>query len=337
MKKPSIHIGLDVHKQVWQVSAVKQEQEVESFKLSKISKWQEKAKYLDQMIRKKFPGQEIRSGYENGPWGRTLHDSLTKLGWKNKVINGTDIKRSHKDRNHKNDKRDAFLIASQLGSLKGTFLHSLEHEEFKKHVKQRGNMVQQQSKLKVRFRNRVLQEGISWNGNSSDSSRQKLIYDLKAEDHHVADLNMINSQIRVYDFDISSIESDLVEYANKPPYAYYYDNLTSIDGVGFVLATEYVAYYGIVSRFTNFDRFLSYSGLIPKNRQSGYKSVTRDELRYKRPHIRSVYELTYNSLMQFNEDYKGKQIILSEKGSRNIKVKICKTFAKDIYPLWQAT
>ena len=112
-KNQVIYVGIDIHKNSWQVSIRHCRHQLANFSMNP------DALKLAEHLRRNYPEAEYRSVYEAGFCGFEIHRSLCGLGILNIVINPADVPTSGKERANKNDGLDSRKLARELenGSL----------------------------------------------------------------------------------------------------------------------------------------------------------------------------------------------------------------------------
>src|SRR5262245_7821066 len=122
-KGKKVFVGIDVHKRHYSVTCMS---EGEIIKHTTMRASPEK---LVEFLKKYFPESKLKTAYEAGFCGFSLHRYLEKNGIESLVVHPASIEVSSRDR-VKTDKRDSKKIATQLaaGRLKGIHVPSEDRE-----------------------------------------------------------------------------------------------------------------------------------------------------------------------------------------------------------------
>ena len=143
-----VFVGIDVHVKSYSVAIVKNNEIIKSFRMLASPQ-----KLIDN-LRKHYPEDKIKSVYEAGFSGLSLHRNLIEAGIENIVVNPASIEVAANDR-CKTDKRDARKLAWKLSinELKGIIIPSIETENRRRLTRTREEIVSK----RVRTQNQIKQ------------------------------------------------------------------------------------------------------------------------------------------------------------------------------------
>src|SRR5688500_11199515 len=106
----TLYVGIDIHKNDWQVATVHQEICLGNHRMAANSKT------LIEHLRSRYPGATLKCVYESSAWGFTLQRQLTAAGIDCIVVNAADVSTNDKERKRKTDKVDALKLARKHAS-----------------------------------------------------------------------------------------------------------------------------------------------------------------------------------------------------------------------------
>lgn len=107
-QKENIYVGIDMHKQSWNISIMSDCLELKSF--SQLPDPEVLVSYLH----KHFPGARYQSAYEPGFSEFWAHRKLVALSIENIVVNPGDVPTTDKEKKQKRDGPDCRKIARSL-------------------------------------------------------------------------------------------------------------------------------------------------------------------------------------------------------------------------------
>lgn len=150
-----VHLGIDVHKKTYSVTAVCEGQVVKRDTLKA------DPAILLAYCKKHFTGAQVESAYEAGFCGFHLHRNLITHGIKNIVVHAAGIEVAVGDR-AKTDKRDSLKLATHLanGRLKAIRVPSVEREDQRAVTRLRDTFVRQRSRLACQLKSLLFQHGL---------------------------------------------------------------------------------------------------------------------------------------------------------------------------------
>jgi transposase len=264
------YVGLDVHKKSWSVTVRSLEMQVAHFTQPP------SAEALANTLRKKFPGGIFDSAYEAGFCGTTAHELLCKLGINNIMVHPGDIPSTDKQKKNKTDLHDSRSIAEHLEKKNLHAIHVLtrEQQELRSLYRIRETRVKEVTRANNRLKGflhyfgieipeslskkeRLSKRAMDWLGSlemateAGTFAKQELVDELKYQ--------------RTKEYQITK----LLRQQIQKNHADAYKRLTTVPGIGSVIAMALIAEIGDFTRFGNPDEYTSYLGLTPWNDSSG--------------------------------------------------------------------
>lgn len=261
------YIGIDVHKKSWNVSIRNNGLQLKTFSMNPDPK--ELQKYLV----KNYPQGEYLSIYEAGYSGFWIHEELTRLGIKNKVVNPADVPTRGKEKLTKTDSVDSRKLARELEneSISGIYIPTKYHQELRSLCRLRQSLSVHQARLKNRIKGHL-----SFYGKAIPS---------QSELYHWS--NRFIQYLRTIEFDyemgkdyldycieeLESTRNRMAEITRKirlvlPPELIKIF-VSSIPGIGPITAATIYSEIIDMKRFRRVEELASYVGLIPSTFSSG--------------------------------------------------------------------
>lgn len=260
-----VSIGIDVHKTHYTVCSI-----VNGEVVQKVTMPPNGSKLLE-YIRIRFIGAEVRTAYEAGFSGFSLHRILESGGIRNLVVHAGSIEVAIRDR-VKTDKRDSLKLASLLecGRLRGIRVPSIEEERSRLFHRTREQLIRDRTRAVNRIKMRLYQFGIDVPKRITHKSLNEVLnnkdlgleidYSLRK---HVSIWRSLNKDIR----EIDVFQSKRLESNNL------YKIYRSIPGYGLQTASMLLTELGDMSQFRNERGLFSFLGLTPTERSSGEKEI----------------------------------------------------------------
>ncbi|WPV63902.1 IS110 family transposase [Chitinophaga sp. LS1] len=286
----TIFCGIDVHKKTWRVNIRNDEFELEDYSQ------EASVEQLVNHLQKKYPGASYQVAYEAGFCGFSIHRFLSKLGVNCIVANPADVPSTDKEKRRKNDKIDARKISRHLSKteLPPIYVPDLEAEHARTLVRQRGRLVQDQTRCKNRIWHLLMFSGLKLDVDKPQQYwSRKFIATLQSLSCQTESLKMaLNIALEEY-----LLVRKLLSVATKqirtlsihPNYTAVQKLLQSIPGIGIVNAMIIMAELQDMNRFKTLDKLCSYVGIVPDTGSSGendvIKGITQRGNHYLRPAI----------------------------------------------------
>jgi transposase len=262
-----IFVGIDVHKESWQVTARVSGEEVFHGRIA--SEYRVLRKVLD-----RFPGGKIRVAYEAGPCGFGLHDQLKEDGVEVIVVPPSLIPIESGNK-VKTDKRDSRKLARLLEGnlLKRVYVLSEEDRADRELLRTRRQIVEHRSDVARQLKSKLLFHGVrcpfSGRGGWSKGFLQWIKeLSLKWESVKVS----FQSLIELYEYltgQIVALNRKVAELSRSDKYRGRVKLLRSVPGIGGLIAMEILVEIQDMARFQRADELASYLGLTPSEFSTG--------------------------------------------------------------------
>jgi transposase len=269
-----IYLGIDVHKRTYSVTVICDGLIVkrDTIAASPVG--------LVTYLKHCFAGARIRSAYEAGFSGFTLHRILVQNGVENIVINPASIEVAANDK-VKTDRRDSRKLAEQLcaGRLQAIFIPEPEQELRRQLTRTREQIVRQRSRLANQIKSKlhyfgVLGDGLLDRALNEGSLRQ--IEGLNLGEELAFALRLLSAQWRFLTLQLTELQQKLRAQARgdaalEPTYR-------SAPGIGLIGARVLANELGNPARrFHNERELFKFTGLTPTEHSSG-ESVRRGHI-----------------------------------------------------------
>ncbi len=283
---------------------------------------------------------EFLSGYkdhdiviESSTSGKYLSKELIKLNYKIHLINPSkvpEISNNYK----KTDKEDSLKLAElfRMNALSEIYIPSDEIENIRSLVRCRHSLGEELTLKKNKIHALLTSYGIIIK--ATDPFGKK---GLKEIENNYNNLNysdkivlrsLLNDMSFIKEREIES-EISLVSSNN--------DNiklLMTIPGINFYTASAILSEIGTVNRFTNKERFASYTGLIPSEHSSGEKVVKGHITKHGPSLLRFFLVETAHSLIKYAKKFKSKYLsIVRRLGKKRSIIAIARILAETIYAM----
>ncbi len=153
-KGQEVLVGMDVHNLTWKVATCTINTNPTKWPVTIRKPFVENLKkHLD----KHYPGADFVCAYEAGFCGFWIQKALTAIGIRTIVANAADIPTSDKERQQKEDKRDARKIAKALkdGSIVGIYIPDDESLEARSVVRERYSITKSGRRIKCQIKSHL--------------------------------------------------------------------------------------------------------------------------------------------------------------------------------------
>ena len=283
---------------------------------------------------------EFLSGYkdhdiviESSTSGKYLSKELIKLNYKIHLINPSkvpEISNNYK----KTDKEDSLKLAElfRMNALSEIYIPSDEIENIRSLVRCRHSLGEELTLKKNKIHALLTSYGIIIK--ATDPFGKK---GLKEIENNYNNLNysdkivlrsLLNDMSFIKEREIES-EISLVSSNN--------DNiklLMTIPGINFYTASAILSEIGTVNRFTNKERFASYTGLIPSEHSSGEKVIKGHITKHGPSLLRFFLVETVHSLIKYTKKFKSKYLSMVRRlGKKRSIIAIARILAETIYTM----
>lgn len=259
----TIFVGIDVHKKSYSVAVVCDSQVV------KKDRMEASPDLLASYCRKKFVGATVRSAYEAGFCGFSLHRKLSQMGIDNRIVHPAGIEVAARVR-VKTDKRDAVKIASQLssGRLRGIPVPTEEREGYREISRLRDLYVKKKNRVGNQIKSLLHRHGVFSQEDDKVLGKkriEKLQEKELREDVKFCLRKLCQEWTRLAE-EIKEIEEQLKKQAEEDKQEKTYK---SLPGVGETSARVLANELGDMSQFKNERQLFSYVGMTPREHSSG--------------------------------------------------------------------
>ena len=262
-----VHVGIDVHKDSWHVTARTGGEEAFHGRLP--GRYPALRKLFE-----RFPGCTLKVAYEAGPCGFWLYDKLTEDGIETIVVPPSLIPLESGNR-VKTDKRDSRKLAQLLESNMLKRVHVLSEEEraHRDVVRTRRQLVEHRSDVARQIKSKLLFHGIESPFPRNHRWTQVYLRWLKEQVRTHKTLTMsLGFLIELYEHltvQIKEITGLVVELTKNEKYARNIALMRSIPGVGVLVAIEILVELQDMKRFSSGEKLASYIGLTPAEYSTG--------------------------------------------------------------------
>ena len=259
-----LFVGIDMHKKNWRIGVIS---EFAEFKPLTIDP---NPDVLSCYLNTHFPGGNYLAAYEAGFCGFQPCKSLTALGIPCIVVHPADVPTTDKEKKRKSDPVDCKKIARALrsGQLQGIHVPGENQLLDRALLRHREQLVKDQTRCKNRIKGYLSAHWIDLQiGSGNYWSRAFLAQLEKVARWHPAMASMLQqlSQIRTL---VRLVTRQLVQIG-KERYKQNIALLRSVPGIGMLTAITLAIEIGDIRRFTRFDQFAAFIGLIPNAHESG--------------------------------------------------------------------
>lgn len=224
----------------------------------------------------------ILFAYEASGLGYSLHDQLRAAGIDCRVLAPSKMARSHKQRTHKTDARDAEHILELLrahvlagNALPEVHVPGAQQRDDQERVRGRDDLTRKQTRVKAQIRALLKRNGVEQRPELGKSWSKKWQAHLKTlcknglPEGARAQLNSLLRQLKHLAAEIALCEADLRKLVRTPRHARQVKALTALKGVGLLTALTFLVEMGDLKRFNNRRQVGSYTGLAPSSNESG--------------------------------------------------------------------
>ena len=262
-----VFVGIDVHKESWQVTVRAEGEEVFHGRIP--------GQYPAlQKILERFRGGKMKVAYEAGPCGFGLHDQLKEDGTEVIVVPPSLIPMESGNR-VKTDKRDSRKLARLLEGnlLKKVHVLSGEEREHRELLRTRHQLVSHRSDVARQIKSKLLFHGIGSPFPSKYGWTQKYVQWLKGLSFSSPYLKeSLEVLVDLYEYlsrQLTRVNRKVVELSRTDKYKARAELIRTAPGVGLLTGMEVLVELQEMGRFRSSEEIASYMGLTPSEYSTG--------------------------------------------------------------------
>jgi len=272
MKKHSIFVGLDVHKDSIDIALVESDRSATVRFYGTIGGELTDLEKAVKKLQKAHPDAIFHFAYEAGPCGYGIYRFLKKSGHDCIVVAPSMIPKRSGNR-VKTDRRDAQSLTSlhRAGELTPIHVPRIEDEAMRDLVRSRQDSVKAGRVVKQQVKGFLLRHGIKFQGKGDwKSSHLKWLtgITMPIPAQQIALQEYINAVKECADR-VARLTTQIQELLPSWNLAPVVAALQSLRGVSLIIAVTTVAELGDLKRFTTPRQLMSYLGLVPSEHSSG--------------------------------------------------------------------
>lgn len=285
----NIYVGIDVHKKSWDVTIILNGMKVKKFSMNP------NPKELYNYLCKHYPNGVYYSVYEAGFSGFWADRELRAFGINNIIVNPADVPTKSKERRIKTDRIDSGKLARELSvdHLDGIYIPEEKAEALRVLVRLRRQLVTDQTRQKNRIKSLLMFLGqrVSEDIEERHWSKRYITalrnLSINQEESKRALIELLDSleSIRTQ---IATVVKQLRDYVAKDEKISQTVNLlTTIPGIGFVVAIILYSEIIDINRFRRLDELATYVGFSPAVYSSGEKEINLGLSKQKNKYVRN--------------------------------------------------
>ena len=270
MQRPTIYVGLDVHKASISVTAAEDGRDGPVRFIGTIPNTPTDVAKLARRLGK--DGNRLEFCYEAGGCGYGIHRQLTGLGHSCMVVATSRIPRKPGDR-IKTDRRDLQMLAvlHRAGELTAVWVPDQVHEAMRDLTRARIDAAMQLMRCRQQLLSFLLRHGRTYEAGKNWTQRHRSwlagqtfeqpAHQIVFQDYVEAVFTAQDRQAQL----IERIEAVLPQWSMAPLVA----ALRGLRGLDFISAVTFVAAVGDLNRFETPRQLMNYLGLVPSEQSSG--------------------------------------------------------------------
>jgi transposase len=265
-KGENFYVGIDTHKSSWKITVRTRDLELKTYSADPSPEG------LYSYMRRNYPNGIYHSVYEAGFCGYWIHRKLTESGFKNIIVNPSDVPSTNKERDRKSDPIDSRKLSRELanGSLRGIYIPSEEQES----LRCVHRLYRQKSRRLTQIKNRLkgflhfcgVEIPKEYAGNCWSNNFLNFLNGLQFTHKHNKDvlIDHVGEFKHARKGKLDTLKQ-IREIAKTIPIIKL---LKSVPGIGPL--TSFAIYVELVDieRFRNLDHLASYVGLVPSTQSS---------------------------------------------------------------------
>lgn len=265
-----IYLGIDVHKNNWNVSVY-----LDNLFYQKFHQTSE-AKVLLNYLEHHFPGGSYKACYEAGFCGFSVQRELSSLGIDCIVVNPADVPQTVKGILSKTDSVDSKRLGAALskGFLTPIYIPDRITEADRQLIRYRkkiqAHLQSRRKSLKSALRIAGIMIPAEYDKPYFTNNYIKWIKQLCPEESSLKiTLEMIVEDIVYYRKRLLEANKQIRQLADSEKYTDMYTILLSVPGIGLITAMTMLTEIGEIKRFNSFAKFNCFIGLHPSEFSSG--------------------------------------------------------------------
>lgn len=267
-------IGLDTHKDFFEVAYLEDNREAKPVSLGRINGTKPALQKLVRQFESKYPGSTLHFVYEAGPCGYWIYRFLTSLGHCCYVVAPSLIPKKAGER-VKTDKRDALKLALLLrsGDIEPIYVPEPEDEAMRDLSRARETAMKDLKDAKYQLKAMLLRNNIRCEVQDNWSAKHlrwltELILPHPSQQIVLQEaIQTITERIRR----LERLDNELSYHVKNWRYYPVVKAIQAMRGVRLLVAVGVIAELGDLSRFDHPRKLMSYLGLVPSEHSSGGK------------------------------------------------------------------
>lgn len=283
------YVGMDVHKETIQFAV---------YNSNDRDPILEKETINDLAVIKRFfegikSPDGIRSCYEAGCLGYSLHRFLESIGIKNMVVSPGAVPISPRDRSRKNDRYDAQLLGRMLRDQRLTpiYVPTKDDEAVRDFLRFREDLKKEIMHARQRLLGFLMRHHIKYDiGKDHWTDRHHVwLRGLRLEDPMLQ--LTLKSQVTGLDqliLNKAEADQEVQHIAARPQYAPAVKRLIGLKGVDVLTALSFIVEIGDFKRFSNAPSFMNFLGLVPREHSSGNSHLLGRITKCGNVHLRTL-------------------------------------------------
>lgn len=269
VKRLSISVGIDVHKEKWVVSIFIGQKFFRSFSMSA------SVNILVKHLKDNYADHLIQCAYEAGFSGYWIQKRLQKSGIECMVVNAADIPTTDYERRRKTDKLDSKKLAHHLalGNLRGIYIPDEEQLRIRDLVRARISIANDKRRYMCRIRSFLHSHGIEIPKELAQKlwTKRGLGWLVENTAAYLGINHFIEQYLSLRKRELAAAQEIRKYLRTNQVYKQVYEHLLSVPGIGWTSASLLIAELGNMNRFESLDKLASFCGLVPDVRSSADK------------------------------------------------------------------
>ncbi len=261
----------------------------------------------------------IRSGYESGALGYSLHRELVKEGVHNMILAVTTMKTEQGGKRIKTDKRDAFAIAQCIAHNGCNFVAVPEpiDESNRDFIRMRESHVDQVKVVKQQIGAFISRRGEHYPKAYWTAGHRKWLRELFNKEENADDRLILDEYLSTLSYledKVSRFDQRIVEIARSERYWPGVHRLICLKGIDEIAAVKILVEIFDFTRFPTASAFANFLGLVPGEHSSN-KTVRRLGItKTGNARIRTTLIQAAQAMSKSRKGYKSKALLKRQEG-----------------------